>query len=181
MTGATWAKSGTPTIIGPDPSLPTMPPIGEVTSPTGISVSVVGEIRSRCQLGEGREINLGDITVPKQAVAHLELDCNVPFDLSIKARNGGLSHSTLPNGQGGFSGTLSYGLSVDLPVLNPSERLVSGRYQSRDLRNGVTLSSDQGISRGGASLKFQTGTAEGHGLLAGEYSEVIVLIIAPRM
>lgn len=178
--GAASAHSGTPGIIGPDPSLPTMP-IGDLVSATGFDVAVIGHIPSRCQLGEGREINFGDITVPKQAVAHLGLECNVPFDLSIRARNGGLSHATMPNGQGGFSGTLSYGLSIDVPVLDPNKRLVSGRYEGRDLRNGVTLSSDQGIAKGGAYLKFQTGVSEGHGLLAGDYSEVIVLTIAPRM
>jgi len=178
--GSASAHSRGPVIIGPDPTLPTMP-MGDVVSNTGFDVSVVGRISSRCQLGEGREIDFGDLSVPKQATALLGIECNVPFDLAIKARNGALSHTTLPNGQGGFSGALSYGLSIDVPVLDPAERVVSGRYQSLDLRNGVTLSSDNAIAKGGALLKFQTGVSEGHGLLAGQYSETVVLTIAPRM
>ena len=173
-------NSGSPVIIGPDPNLPTMP-IGAVESPTGFDVAVEARIPSRCELGRGADIDFGELTGGLSAVAHLGLECNVPFDLNIRAAKGGLTHNTKPTGEGPFSGRLAYGLDVDVPVLAPAERVMSGRYESRQLLSGVTLSSVDAIAKGGAVLRFKTQAPEGVALLAGEYSESIVLTITPRM
>jgi len=174
--------SGSPVIIGPDPNLPTMP-IGAnaIESPTGFDVALEARIPSRCELGRGADIDFGELTGGLSAVAHLGLECNVPFDLNIRATKGGLTHNSKPTGEGPFSGRLAYGLDIDVPVLAPAERLMSGRYESRQLLSGVTLSSVDAIAKGGAVLRFKTQAPEGAGLLAGEYSESIILTIAPRM
>lgn len=171
-----------PGIIGPDPNLPTLPIEGDAyESPTGFDVAVVASIPSRCELGRGADIDFGELAGGLSAVAHLGLECNVPFELNIRAAKGGLTHNTKPAGEGLFSGRLAYGLGIDVPVLAPSERVMSGRYESRQLLSGVTLSSADAIAKGGAVLRFETQNPEGAGLLAGEYSESIVLTIAPRM
>lgn len=173
--------SGSP-VIGPDPNLPTMP-IGAnaIESPTGFDVALEARIPSRCELGRGADIDFGELTGGLSAVAHVGLECNVPFDLNIRAANGGLTHKSKPTGEGPFSGRLGYGLGIDVPVLAPVEGLMSGRYESRQLLSGVTLSSADAIAKGGAILRFETRAPEGAGLLAGEYSESIVLTITPRM
>ncbi|MEG2314257.1 hypothetical protein [Brevundimonas sp.] len=174
--------SGTPVIIGPDPNLPTMPiGAGNLESPTGFDVAVEGRIPSRCELGNGADIDFGELTGGLSAVARLGLECNVPFDLNIRAAKGGLTHNTKPTGEGPFSGRLAYGMDIDVPVLAPAERVMSGRYESRQLLSGVTLSSVDAIAKGGAVLRIETQAPEGVGLLAGEYSESIVLTITPRM
>ncbi|WP_297803140.1 hypothetical protein [uncultured Brevundimonas sp.] len=166
---------------GPDMGIDPILPANYMEDPRSLDLIVYGVIPSRCALGSGRTIDFGDLTVPKEADAPLGLTCNVPFDLTIRAQHGALSHESLPGGQGGFSGRLAYGLSVDVPLLAPAHRNMTGRFESAQLQGGVTLSSDGAIAAGGAYLQFQTMAAEGHGLLSGQYSETIVLTIAPRM
>lgn len=149
--------------------------------PRSIDVQVVGEIPSRCELGAGRDLDFGELTGGIRIEVGFGLVCNVPFELTVRAARGGLTHVSQPAGQGGFSGRLGYGLAVDVPVIEPRERMMSGRYESRDLVGGVTLSSGDAIAKGGGSLRFETRSPEGLGLLAGAYTETVHLTLAPRM
>lgn len=169
-------------IVGPDPSLPTVPISGDVfESTSGFDVLVQGDIPARCELGEGAEHNFGELRGNLSFNTAVHLKCNVPFDLKISAAFGGLAHNVMPNGQGPFSGRLAYALAVEVPVIDPAPRTIFKTYQSQELLGGATLSSDQGIADGQAQLKFRTGQPEGAGLLAGEYSETISLVLVPRM
>ena len=183
MAGAARAESlSGPIVIGPDPNLPTMPIGGNVIeSPTGFDVVLAANVPTRCELGRGATIDFGELTGGISAEARLGLECNVPFDLNIRSAHGGLEHATKPGGEGPFAGRLAYAFGVDVPVLAPAERMMSGRYDSRQLVSGVTLSSMDAIAKGGAVLRFNTQAPEGAGLLAGEYSETITLTITPRM
>jgi len=160
-------------------TLPPMPAAYE--DPRSINVRVEGEIPSRCELGAGQELDFGELTGGLRIAVDFGLACNVPFELTVRAAHGALAHVSQPAGQGGFSGRLGYGLSLDVPVIEPRERMLSGRYDSRDLIGGVTLSSGDAIAKGGGSLRFETRSPEGLGLLAGEYSETVHLTLSPRM
>jgi len=169
-------------VVGPDPNLPIAPIGSDVfESTSGFDVLVQADIPARCELGEGTEHNFGELRGNLSLHTSVGIKCNVPFDLKISAAFGGLAHNVMPNGQGPFSGRLAYALAVEVPIIDPAPRTISKTYQSQELLGGATLSSDQGIADGRAQLKFRTGQPEGAGLLAGEYSETINLVLVPRM
>jgi len=169
-------------VVGPDPNLP-IAPIGDsvIESATGFDAVVAGRIPSHCSLGKGADIDLGELSGGITVDAGLGLKCNVPFELSIRAAHGGITHTTRPMGEGGFTGRLFYDLGIELPLLSPAPRVEARQYQSQQLLAGVSISSADSIAVEGLSLRIQTKRPEGHGLLAGEYSEAITFTITPRM
>ncbi|MGI4817329.1 MAG: hypothetical protein ACRYFE_02315 [Janthinobacterium lividum] len=169
-------------VVGPDPNLP-IAPIGDsvIESATGFDAVVAGRIPSHCSLGKGADIDLGELSGGITVDAGLGLKCNVPFELSIRAAHGGITHTTRPMGEGGFTGRLFYDLGIELPLLSPAPRVEARQYQSQQLLAGVSISSANSIAVEGLSLRIQTKRPEGHGLLAGEYSEAITFTITPRM
>lgn len=152
-----------------------------IESPNGFDVLVQGTVPARCQLGQGGDIDFGELGGGILVSAALGLECNVPFDLNVRSSNGGLAHLSRPGGEGGFSGRLGYDLGIEIPLLDPAPRVVSRTFQSQQLLAGATITSSDGIAAGGALLRFSTKNPEGNGLLAGEYSETILLTITPRM
>lgn len=172
---------GGPVIVGPDPTLPTMP-IGDVLeSRTGLAVRFEGVVPARCELGRGAEVDFGQLSGNQRVEAALGFYCNVPFDLNVRAARGGLIHLVQPGGEGPFAGRLGYDFDIDVPVLAPAERMLTGRYESRQLLAGVTLSSVDAIAKGGATIRIATRAPDGAGLLAGDYRESIMLTVSPRM
>ena len=169
-------------VTGPDPSLP-VAPIGDsvVENSTGFDVLVAGRIPSRCALGRGGDIDFGELTGGLQRSVAVGLDCNVPFDLSVKAANGAIAHTASAAGEGGFSGRLSYDLGIELPLSAPRIHVVSQTVGSHMLLSGLTISSGNAIAAGGVNISFMTKNPEGLGLLAGDYSETIMMTISPRM
>lgn len=145
-----------------------------------MAVRVQGQIRSRCAMGRGGHIDMGNLEVASEAEVSVGLTCNVPFILRISARHGEMVHSELPGGQGGYAGRVPYGVDIKVPLLNPSPSMMSGQYQGNQLRGGVALDSINAIAAGGAFLKFSTFDRQGD-LLAGEYSETITMTIQPKM
>ena len=169
-------------VVVPDTRLPVAPISDSVIeSPTGFDVMVSGRIPSHCSLGKGADIDLGELSGGITVNAGLGLKCNVPFELSIRAAHGGITHTTRPMGEGGFTGRLFYDLGIELPLLSPAPRVEARQYQSQQLLAGVSISSAESIAVEGLSLRIQTKQPEGHGLLAGEYSEAITFTITPRM
>src|SRR4051794_36518154 len=99
-----------------------------------LDVAVRGEIAQHCALGSVHGMDFGDISRPGlSASAPVRLSCNVPFNMTIEADNGGLAHQSSPHGQGPYSGTLGYLLGVSTPTRRPASALISKTFESRDL------------------------------------------------
>jgi len=146
-----------------------------------IDVKLMGRIDARCLLSGGGEIDLGELRGGEGARANFGLDCNLPFNIDIQSKRGGLAHATMPQGQGPFAGLLEYDLQLTVPTLRPDPASVEGRYTSRELLGERTLSSGDGIGAGGGTLEFRMRQPEGAGLLAGSYTETLSLTVTPIM
>ena len=144
-------------------------------------VIVSGRIASDCRLSGGGDIDFGELTGGEQVTADLALACNLPFDLSFQSERGGLAHVTKPRGEGPFAGTLGYTLNVAVPTLSPLAGMMSGAFSSADLTSRKTLTSGEAIAAGGGRLQIRTQVPQGAGLLAGEYYEVLVVTLQPKV
>jgi len=146
-----------------------------------IDVAVQGTVVQRCAMGSDVTTDLGTLTGAARSVAaRFQLDCNVPFVLSIRAQNGAIQHETMPGGQGGYAGSLPYSLDVELPIRRPAQELISKAFDGRALIGGQSLSSAGGIALDGMLLRLNVGSVTSSaGLLAGNYGEVITITIAP--
>lgn len=153
-----------------------------VENARSIDVVVQGRIAQRCAIGEVPDTDFGNLDRPGLGMsARVALDCNIPFDMEIKAANGGLTHRTMPGGQGPYAGTVPYRLGVEIPVRRPQAGMVRQSFSSGQLRGGGTVSSMDGIATDGMIINVQLGSAAGEaGLLAGQYSEIITVTIQPR-
>lgn len=149
---------------------------------SSLKVEVSGEISPVCRMGRGTQIDFGDLTVPgKSFAAHVPLYCNMPFDMKVAAQNGGLAHATMPEGQGPYEGRLGYQMSLTIPVRRPREKMVGGSFNSQALRGGKVISSQGGVAFDGVNVRVALNKPGGAGLLAGQYSETIVMEVAPHI
>ena len=70
-------------------------------------------------------------------------------------------------------------MDVAIPVRKPSPSFVGRRLSSQELIGGATLSSSGGIATEDFQLSIVLGTASREaGLLAGQYSEMIVITVS---
>lgn len=149
---------------------------------TQLDVALQGRIAQRCEIQGGESIDLGELRGGLVAAAGFGLDCNVPFDINVSSARGGLAHASKPLGEGPFSGTLPYDLKVSVPTLYPErEVVVEARFSSPNMMGRAVLSSGDGIAAGRGSLELRTRTPSGAGLLAGQYSETLIMTISPRV
>jgi hypothetical protein len=147
-----------------------------------LTLTVVGKIDQHCRLGQINPAYLGDLTRPQiSADADVGLNCNVPFDLKITSRNGGLRNTQHPEGMGPFAGVRGYELTLNLPVELPGAHTVSAQFSAASLVAGQKVSSDGGIARSGAHLHLDLDALSQPGLAAGSYSETIELSISPSV
>src|SRR5690606_5832854 len=146
-----------------------------------LDVEVTGRITASCRLAGGGDIDFGELTGGQQVEADFGLSCNVPFDISFQSQSGGLAHVTKPRGEGPFAGRLGYTLNVAIPTINPNPAVMSGTFDSENLIAKKTLSSGEGIAKGGGRIRILTNRPSESGLLAGEYSEVLNITLAPRV
>lgn len=154
----------------------------DIQNVRSIDIAVQGRIAQRCAMGSVGNMDFGDLNRPGLgAVARVQLDCNVPFNMQIRARNGGLAHQQMPTGQGPYAGTVPYTIGVQMPVRRPQTSTVQRTFESRELRgSGRTLSSEGGIAVDGMALSVALGRSSGEaGLLAGDYGETIEITITP--
>ncbi|WP_129792794.1 hypothetical protein [Sphingosinicella sp. CPCC 101087] len=154
----------------------------DIENVRSLDLAVRGSIPERCAMGSIGNMDFGDLNrTGLGAQARVRLDCNIPFNMSIRARNGSLAHSDLPAGQGPYSGTLPYTIGVMMPVRRPQSAVIERSFESRELRgNGRTISSEGGIAVDGLALSVSLGRPSGEaGLLAGEYGETIEITITP--
>lgn len=147
-----------------------------------VDLEVRGRIAERCAMGQVGDMDFGNLERPGLgATSRVQLSCNIPFNMNIRARNGGLAHSQMPTGQGPYSGTLPYTIGFAMPVRRPQPAMVERTFESRELRgDGRTISSEGGIAVDGLGLSVSLGRPSGEaGLLAGEYGETIEITITP--
>lgn len=146
-----------------------------------IDLAVYGRIVERCTMGNLGSVDFGDLTrAHLEVTARVQFDCNVPFNLVIKSRNGGLSHDRLPTGQGPYAGTVAYNLGVELPLRRPQSEVLRRSFDARALMGGQSISSNGAIAVDNMTLHVQLipTTAEA-GLLAGSYGEVLEITVSP--
>lgn len=163
-------------------ALPASAAAADIENVRSLDLAVQGRISERCQMGSISDMDFGDINrAGLGATARVELSCNIPFNMSIQARNGGLAHLQMPAGQGPYSGTLPYTIGVMMPVRRPQASVVERTFEGRELRGaGRTISSEGGIATDGLALSVSLGRPSGEaGLLAGEYGETIEITITP--
>jgi hypothetical protein len=154
----------------------------DISNVRSVDIAVQGSIAQRCQLGTMPTADFGELgRGGRSAAAKVLLDCNVPFTMQIRAQNGALAHSEMPNGQGPYAGSIPYNLDVELPVRRPTTELISKVFEGRSLTGGQTISSAGGIAMDGLLLRLSLGSVTSQaGLLAGQYGEVIEITIAPN-
>lgn len=158
------------------------PAAAETVEPAkSLSLDVQGHIAQRCSIGSAIGTNLGELSGARFAVAsQMALDCNVPFNMSVRAINGAIANAVTPEGQGGYAGSLPYRLAIELPVRLPERELITREFDGRALVGGQSISSAGGIALDGLRLKLDVaGLSNNRQLLAGYYQEVIEITIAP--
>lgn len=153
----------------------------EIDNVRSLDIAVSGSIRQHCAMGSIANMDFGNLERRGLGVeTRVALDCNVPFTMTIKGARGGLTHTTMPNGQGPYSGVVPYNLAVEMPVRYPSRQTVTQSFNSRQLLSGGIISSNGGIATDGMVLAVELGQPSGEaGLLAGDYSETITITVSP--
>ena len=153
----------------------------EIDNVKSLDLEIRGRIAEHCAMGSIGDMDFGDIMRPGlAATAQLQLDCNIPFTMSIKARNGGFAHAQMPMGQGPYAGTLPYSIGVRMPIRRPQPATLSKEFESRQLLSGAAFSTNEGIATEGMTLAINLGTVSGEaGLLAGNYSETMIITVTP--
>ncbi len=154
---------------------------GEIEKVQSLDIAVSGSISQHCAMGDIADVDFGNLE--RRGLGFrtpVALDCNIPFNMTIKGANGALAHRTMPNGQGPYAGTVPYSLGVEMVVRHPAAQQISRTFNSRQLQAGGVVSTNGGIATDGMVLAVDIGTASGEaGLLAGEYSETITITISP--
>lgn len=153
----------------------------ELIGPTDrIQLRIHGQISQHCAMGSPGSVDFGDLTrTGVSAEVRVPFDCNVPFDVRVDASNGALANLNAVDA-GPFARSLPYTLDVTVPVRRPSRGVVNHSFDSRDLRGSQTLSSGGGIALDGMTLRVALGRpASEAGLLAGDYSEMIIISVSP--
>lgn len=144
-------------------------------------ITVNGYIAEHCAIGSIADMDFGNLERRGlNRKTNVDLDCNIPFNMTITGSQGALTHTRLPNGQGDFSGRVPYALSIEMPIRHPAAQIINTTFNSNQLRSGGVISSNGGIAIDGFVLGVELGRANGRaGLLAGEYAETITITISP--
>ena len=148
-------------------------------APNEIAISIEGDIRSLCELPDIPDVDLGDLSSGSRSIkVGFALSCNVPFELEVQS-GGGLAHALNPHGQGGFTGTLDYALSIALPLRGPtSSRVAQRTFTSGQMSGaGAVISTGDHISAGDGVITLAVAAPPGPGLLAGAYSDIITMTL----
>ncbi len=152
------------------------------TGHPSVTLKVAGDIAQTCGLGAIPSASLGDLSKPTiTADADLGLQCNVPFDLVVMSRNGGLRNIAHPDGFGPYAGVRGYQMTVAMPVQKPAQQIITAQYSAHELRDGKAISSDGGIAFNGAHIHLCLDDLASPGLAAGDYSETIEFTISPEI
>ncbi|WP_428678327.1 hypothetical protein [Sphingopyxis sp.] len=153
----------------------------EIENVRSLAMQVQGRVAEQCSIGRIEGMDFGDLTKRgKRASARIPFNCNVPFEVKVQSRFGGLAHVEQPQGEGPYAGVLPYSIGLQVAVRRPQSGVVSRTYQSADLRGGQQFSSAGGIASDGIAVDVALGQPSSDaGLLAGRYREVIEITISP--
>lgn len=146
-----------------------------------IDLVLFGSIVSKCSVGGGGTINLGELSGSQQASAHFDVGCNVPFEMTFRSLSGGIAHVKQPQGEGPYAGLVPYRLNVSVPALSPLPTELHADFTSSQMVAGGVLNSGDAIAAGGGEIRLQTELAPGRDLLAGQYADSITIVIHPRV
>lgn len=153
----------------------------QIENAQSFDMTVTGYIAEHCAIGSIADMDFGNLErrgLNRQT--SVDLDCNIPFNMTVTSASGALTHTTMPNGQGDFSGKVPYALSIEMPVRHPATQIINASFNSNQLQSGGVVSSNGGIAIDGFILGVELGQSSGRaGLLAGEYSESITITISP--
>lgn len=154
---------------------------GEISNAQSMNLVVTGSIAEHCALGSVPNMDFGNLERRSLRIeTHVAFDCNIPFTMVITGARGALTHTTMPSGQGPYSGALSYELGVTMPLRQPAARILSQSFASRQLLSGGKFTSNGAIATEGMTLNVElVRPAGGAGLLAGDYSETITITVSP--
>lgn len=140
-----------------------------------------GRLAEQCSLGSVADMDFGNLErAGLGAEARVAFNCNIPFTMTVKADRGALTHTTMPNGQGPYAGSIPYTVGIDLPLRNPNRTTVRHSFNSKQAQAGGVISSNGGIATDGMTLAVELAPTSGKaGLLAGEYAETISITVSP--
>ncbi|MEL6239529.1 MAG: hypothetical protein AAFQ90_13185 [Pseudomonadota bacterium] len=140
-----------------------------------------GAVTEQCALGAISDIDFGNLERRGLAAqSDVAFYCNVPFTMRVQGAHGALTHTTMPAGQGPYTGAVEYSMGISMPLRNPSRRVVDRTFSSRALQAGGVVSSNGAIATEGMRLSIALSPHAGPaGLLAGDYSETITITVSP--
>src|SRR3546814_18433852 len=73
----------------------------EIQNVRSLDIAVSGAIRQHCAMGSIGDMDFGNLERRGLDIEkRVAFDCNIPFTMTIKGDRGGLSPTTMPNGQG---------------------------------------------------------------------------------
>ncbi|MDO9366969.1 MAG: hypothetical protein Q7T68_00205 [Sphingopyxis sp.] len=153
----------------------------EIDNVRSLDIAVSGSIRQHCAMGSIANMDFGNLERRGLGIeVPVAFNCNLPFTMTIEGARGGLTHTTMPNGQGPFGGKLPYQLAIKMPVRYPAQQTISRSFTSQQLQGGGVISSNGAIATDGMVLAVELGQPTGEaGLLAGDYSETITITVSP--
>jgi hypothetical protein len=146
-----------------------------------VTIQLVGEIDPECRLSAlPSSIELAQISASGTQSIPFEIDCNTPFEYSVRSREGALK-SGVPAPSIGFVDQILYVLQTRIPT---DEFLILNQCDSQSL-SGASPSCGHGNS-GNATAIHQTASlaiswtvsAE---VVAGTYTDVLTLTFGPRL
>lgn len=151
-----------------------------------LTYPVSGTVSPKCQLAvTNNSVSIDtlanpadDTTMATNFSLPFEVACNTPVRVAMQSRNGGLQSSGQGTSDPAFSNLITYQARVDLPgqqgVLScTSERMADGRKECQREAEGV-------VGSGAGAIRVQIAAGQGL-LLAGRYSDVVTITIAPQM
>jgi hypothetical protein len=152
------------------------------TGASQLTLKVGGDIQSACGLAHVKDVSLGDLTQADLiADTDVGLQCNVPFNVTVKSDSGGLRNTRYPDGNGPYAGVRGYELTFAMSVQTPDSNVITNTFSAQQLASGQTISSGGGIASSGAHIHMILDQLTDPGLAAGDYSETIELSISPTL
>ena len=163
-------------------ALTTVDSVPQACAEDVVTIEVVGEIQPKCRLSAlPADIELGQISTSGSRFIPFQIDCNTPFEFSVRSRDGALKSLGSPENSVGFVSQIPYLLEIRVPT---DEGLILDQCDSASLA-GASPSCGHGNS-GFATAIDQTASlkiswAVGAELIAGTYSDVLTVTFQPRL
>jgi spore coat protein U-like protein len=148
-----------------------------------VTIQLEGRIAVSCRLeASAMQLNLGEITQPGESVFSFRVRCNAPFRFGISSQNGALM--TDPTGplRAEFRSQVPYRVISRIPT---SAGMINGSCNSAELvasEPQCTIpDSQQGIALDGESTLTIRWDMSEQTPVAGVYSDLLTLTVAPRI